>query len=153
MDAANAVAYELKASVGIVPTTASTDAPYSAPSVIYTPGAYGIPDGFTVLEQTHKYYHGEKVAFGTFASLFLADTSKSTINEVYSFCKFVGIVTTLAGIGRSDVLGEELMKVAEAACAEDETIHNEPIPVAGEAVFSAIRAVDAEGRNYIRNQH
>lgn len=28
---------------------------------------HAIHNGFTVLEQTHKYYHGEKVAFGTLA--------------------------------------------------------------------------------------
>lgn len=108
--------------------------------------AHAIHNGFTVLEKTHKYYHGEKVAFGTLSSLFLTDKPKETIEEVYSFCESVGLPTTLADIGLSDVSDEELMKVAEAACAEGETIYNEPIPVTPEMVFSAIKAADAEGR-------
>ena len=38
------------------------------------------------------------------------------------------------------------MKVAEAACAEKETIHNNPIPVGLMRVLSALKAADAEGR-------
>ncbi len=108
--------------------------------------AHAIHNSFTVLEQTHKYYHGEKVAFGTLASLFLTDKPKATIDEVYSFCESVGLPTTLADIGLSDVSNEELMKVAEKACAKGETIHNESIPVTPEMVFSALKAADAEGR-------
>lgn len=37
------------------------------------------------------------------------------------------------------------MAVAEAACAEGETIHNEPRPVNAESVFAAMKAADAEG--------
>ena len=37
------------------------------------------------------------------------------------------------------------MKAAEAACAEGETIHNEPIPVTPEMVFYALKAADIEG--------
>ncbi|NKQ34275.1 MAG: glycerol dehydrogenase [Chloroflexi bacterium] len=108
--------------------------------------AHAIHNGFTVLEQTHKYYHGEKVAFATLSSLFLTDKSKDIINEAYSFCESVGLPTTLANIGLSDVSDEELLQVAEAACAEGETIHNEPIPVTPEMVFSALKAADAEGK-------
>ncbi|ACR79227.1 MULTISPECIES: glycerol dehydrogenase [Kosmotoga] len=108
--------------------------------------AHAIHNGLTVLEQTHKYYHGEKVAFGTLTSLFLTDKPREIIDEVYSFCESVGLPTTLADIGLDGVSDEELMKVAEAACAEGETIHNEPIPVTPEAVYSAIKTADAEGK-------
>ena len=35
--------------------------------------AHAIHDGPNGLEATHEYFHGEKVAFGTLASLFLTD--------------------------------------------------------------------------------
>jgi len=35
--------------------------------------AHAIHNGFTVLEKIHDQQHGEKVAFGTLASLFLTD--------------------------------------------------------------------------------
>lgn len=108
--------------------------------------AHAIHNGLTVLDQTHKYYHGEKVAVGTLASLFLTDKPKATIDEVYSFCELVELPTTLADIGLSGVSDEELMKVAKATCAEGETIHNEPIPISPEQVVSALKVADAEGR-------
>ena len=107
--------------------------------------AHAIHNGLTVLEETHKYYHGEKVAIGTLASILLTDKTKEVIDEVFSFCEAVGLPTTLADIGLEDVSDEELMKVSEAACAEGETIHNEAIPVVPVMVFSALRALDAQG--------
>ncbi len=108
--------------------------------------AHAIHNGLTVLEQTHKYYHGEKVAIGTLASLLLTDKPENTIDKVFSFCESVGLPTTLSDIGLSDISDAELMKAAEAACAEGETIHNEPIPVTPEMVFSSLKATDALGK-------
>lgn len=111
--------------------------------------AHAIHNGLTVLELTHRYYHGEKVAFGTLTSLFLTDKPSKTIDEVYSFCESVGLPTTLAQIGLTEVTDEELMKVAKASCKEGETMHNEPIPVNPEMVFSALKTADAEGKRRI----
>ena len=72
--------------------------------------AHSIHNGLTVLSQTHNYYHGEKVAFGVLASLFLTGKSKTIIDEVYSFCESVGLPTTLSGLGLSDVSLDELEK-------------------------------------------
>ena len=108
--------------------------------------AHAIHNGLTVLKQTHKYFHGEKVAIGTLASLFLTDKPMDVIKEVFSFCETVGLPTTLGDIGLSDISDADLMKVAESACAEGETIHNEPIPVTTEMVFSALKVTDAFGR-------
>jgi glycerol dehydrogenase len=52
----------------------------------------------------------------------------------------------LADIGLGGVFDADLMKAAEADCAYDETIHNEPIPVTSTMVFSALQAANAEGR-------
>ncbi|GAL29016.1 hypothetical protein JCM19239_6104 [Vibrio variabilis] len=38
------------------------------------------------------------------------------------------------------------MNVAEAACSEGETIHNEAFPITPDMVFAAIKAANAEGR-------
>lgn len=108
--------------------------------------AHAIHNGLTVLEQTHEHFHGELVAFGTLASLFLADRQPDVIDEVYDFCEEIGLPTTLAGIGLEGASDEDLIRVAEAACAEGETIHNEPAPVTPEKVVAALKAADAEGR-------
>lgn len=108
--------------------------------------AHAIHDGLTILKKTHRFYHGEKVAVGTLASLFLTDKPGKTVEEVFSFCESVGLPTTLEDIGLLNVSDEELMKVAEVACREGETIHNEPFPVKPWMVFSSLKAFDAEGR-------
>lgn len=108
--------------------------------------AHAIHNGFTVLEAVHDRFHGEKVAFGTLASLFLTDKPGSVVAEVYSFCEAVGLPTTLAEIGLREASDAELTKVAEAACAENETIHNEPVPVDPGTVLAALKAADGEGR-------
>ncbi len=109
--------------------------------------AHAIHNGLTVLKQTHHYFHGEKVAIGTLASLFLTDKPIEVINEVFSFCEAVGLPTTLDDIGLSAISDTDLMKVAESACAKGETIHNEPIPVTAEMVFYALKAAHAFGMN------
>ncbi|HEX2955080.1 MAG TPA: glycerol dehydrogenase [Bacillota bacterium] len=108
--------------------------------------AHAIHNGMTVAPGTHGYFHGEKVAIGTLASLFLTDQDADVLEEVYDFCESVGLPVTLAGIGLDQASDEELMRIAEAACAEGETIHNEPRPVGPKAVFSALKAADIEGR-------
>ncbi len=109
--------------------------------------AHAIHNGFTALPETHSALHGEKVTIGTQASLFLNDQPLEMIDEVYDFCEEVGLPTTLEEIGLpSQVPDEDLWKVAEAACAEGETIHNEARPVTPADVVAALKAADAEGR-------
>lgn len=108
--------------------------------------SHAIHNGLTVLEQTHAFFHGEKVAMGTLASLFLTDKPFKIIAEVYDFCESVGLPVTLAEIGLSAVSDEELTRVADVSCAKGESIHNEPFPVTPDMVFAALKAADAEGR-------
>lgn len=107
--------------------------------------AHAIHDGFTVLPETHAYYHGEKVAFSTLVQLTMEGQPMEVIYKVMDFCKQVGLPTTLKEIGIEHPTKEALMKVAEAACAPNETIHNEPFPVTPEKVYNAILAQDALG--------
>ena len=81
------------------------------------------------------------------AGLFLADRPSELIDDVYDFCESVGLPTTLSAIGIGDASDDELRLVAEAACAEGETIHHEACPISPEAVFAAIRTADQVGRN------
>jgi glycerol dehydrogenase len=107
--------------------------------------AHAIHNGLSALAETHHYYHGEKVAVGTLASLFLTGKPGDLVAQVYSFCEAVGLPTSLSQIGLAGVNDEELLRVAQKACAEGETIHNEPVPVNPYAVLAALRAMDAEG--------
>ncbi|MBV8989537.1 MAG: glycerol dehydrogenase [Solirubrobacterales bacterium] len=106
--------------------------------------AHSIHNGLTTLHETHDYWHGEKVTLGVIALLVLEGRSEELINEVVDFCLRVGLPVTLADIG-VDADAAALGPVAEAACAEEETIHNEPFPVTPEMVVAAMLAADAIG--------
>jgi len=108
--------------------------------------AHSIHNGLTRLDATHGYFHGEKVAIGVLAGLFLTDQPSRLIQQVYEFCASVGLPTTLADIGLGQVRDEDLQTVAEAACAEGETIHHEPCRISPQAVLAALKTADAYGR-------
>jgi glycerol dehydrogenase len=107
--------------------------------------AHAIHNGFTALEETHNYYHGEKVAFSTIVQMVLENRPTEEIFEVIDFCQAVGLPTTLKELGIESVNPERLRLVAQAATVPDETIHNMPFPVNEEAVLNAIIAADSLG--------
>lgn len=107
--------------------------------------AHSVHNGLTVLEGTHHYWHGEKVAFGVISMLMLEERPAAVAEEVVDFCLEVGLPVTLEDIGLEGVSREELEKVAEAACADGETIHNEPFDVYPQMVVDAMLAADAFG--------
>ncbi len=113
---------------------------------------HSIHNGLTRLEGTHAYYHGEKVAIGVLAGLFLTDRPGRLIREVYEFCEAVGLPTTLADVGVADPTDVDLRQVAEAASAEGETIHHEACPISPEAVVAALKAADAFGQQRRRGR-
>lgn len=108
--------------------------------------AHAIHNGLTRLKGTHAMFHGEKVAFGTLAGLFLSGYSGKVLDDVYGFCERVGLPTTFQDIGLKKVSRKELMDAAEGSCAPGESMHHEPFPVTAEAVRDAMIAADAYGR-------
>lgn len=112
--------------------------------------AHAIHNGLTILEGTHKYFHGEKVAFGTIAQLVLENAPEEELNEVMDFCEKIGLPICLSDIGVDSISREELLLVAKKSCAEGESIYSMPFPVTEEAVAAAIITADALGKAYKR---
>ena len=110
--------------------------------------AHSIHNGLTALHETHDCWHGEKVAFGVLTQLVIEDYPIEEIEEVYEFCMSVGLPVTFAELGVTDLSRENLMKVAEKACAPGETIVNSTVAVTPESVLDAMLAADALGRMY-----
>lgn len=108
--------------------------------------AHSFQDGVTVLEETHSFYHGEKVSFGILFQLVLESRPQKIMDEVLGFCLKVGLPVTLEDIGITDASEEKIRKVAEATAGADETIHSEPFEVTPEKVYAAIIGADAIGR-------
>jgi glycerol dehydrogenase len=108
-------------------------------------GSHSVHNGLTVLPQTHDIYHGEKVAFGILTQMVLEGRPREQVNEILNFCKSVGLPTTLRQLNIVKPTKEEIMKAAEAATAEGETIHATWFPVTAKMVNAAIWAADAIG--------
>ncbi|MFT9848204.1 glycerol dehydrogenase [Aneurinibacillus sp. REN35] len=109
---------------------------------------HAIHNGLTVLDETHPYSHGEKVAFGTLTQLVLENRSLHEIEEVLGFCHLVGLPTTFADIGLNDAHPEQIRQAAEAACNEGETIYNMDIEITPKKVYAAMVTADALGHAY-----
>jgi glycerol dehydrogenase len=110
--------------------------------------AHAIHDGLTILAGTHKYFHGEKVAFGTLAQLILENSPIEEIHEVLDFCLEVGLPVCLADIGVENISEDELRAVAEKSCIAEESIHSMPFPITVTNVLSAILVADRIGKEY-----
>ncbi|MDU5010981.1 MAG: glycerol dehydrogenase, partial [Clostridium botulinum] len=104
--------------------------------------AHAIHNGFTVLEECHHLYHGEKVAFGTLVQLVLENSPLEELEKVIGFCLDVNLPITLEDMGIKEIKKEDIMKVAKATCAEGETIFNMPFEVTYEDVYAAILTAD-----------
>lgn len=110
--------------------------------------AHAIHDGLTILEGTHKYFHGEKVAFGTIAQLVLENAPTEELNQVLDFCLEIGLPVCLSDIGVNEISNEELMEVAEKACIPEESVYSMPFDIEVEEVAAAIMVADKLGKEY-----
>ncbi|WP_429932207.1 glycerol dehydrogenase [Agrobacterium vitis] len=90
-------------------------------------GAHGIHDALTVLEPTHHFFHGEKVAFGIIGLLVLENRPLDEINEAIDFCQDLKLPTMLGDLGLETVTAEDLLKVGEIAMAPASVIHSVPV--------------------------
>ena len=81
-----------------------------------------------------------------FIKLFLAHSfkNKEEFDDVQDFCLEVGLPVTLEECGVTTE--EEMRKIAEAACAPGETIHNLAGDVQPIELYDAMKQADAMGR-------
>lgn len=110
--------------------------------------AHAIHNGLTAIEETHHCYHGEKVAFGTLTQIVLENVDEEELATVYDFCLDVGLPVTLADLGIKEVNVADLMRVAELACADGDTMGNMPFAVTPKMVCDAMLAADSLGNYY-----
>jgi glycerol dehydrogenase len=114
--------------------------------------AHSIHNGLTVLKQSSKSYHGQKVAFGTITQLVLEGRPSRDLYEVLSFCFSVGLPVCMEDLDIISPTREDIEKVAIAATAKAETIHATWFPVTAGMVEDAIWTADAVGKAYKMKQ-
>lgn len=70
--------------------------------------AHPINNGIAELPQTHKYMHGEKVAFALICHLILAGENKEIIDEIMELFSQIGLPITLKELGIENITDDEL---------------------------------------------
>jgi len=107
--------------------------------------AHSLQDGFSILEELHAYYHGEKVAFLTLVQLILEESSKETLQQVFNFGHKLGLPITLADLGIDKVGSDRLMEAVKASCLPGKIIYNHAFPITDEMVFDAVITANTMG--------
>lgn len=110
--------------------------------------AHAIHNGMTAVPALHKVQHGEKVTFGLLAQLVLENAPTEELETVIKLVKDVGLPLTLKDLGVEQFVEAEWRQVAEAACAEGDTMGNMPFPVTPEDVYNAIVTANAIAESY-----
>ena len=106
-------------------------------------GGHGIHDGLTALDETHGFYHGEKVAFGTLCLLMLEGRPLAEIEATARFCRALGLPSTLADLKLANASKAAIERVAAAALAPGSATWRSAAPLSVATVRDAIIALDA----------
>lgn len=109
--------------------------------------AHGIHSGLTALPSTHKYLHGEKVAFGVVCQLVLENAPEALVDQVLGFMVRIGLPVTLAQLD-VEPTEENIMAIAQKT-TDGPLVHQEPFVVTTQLVYSAILAADELGKKYL----
>ena len=90
------------------------------------------------------------MAFGTLTQLVLENAPVDEIETVAALCHSVGLPITLAQLDIKGDIPTKMRLVAEAACAEGETIHNMPGGVDSDQVYAALLVADQYGQRFLQ---
>ncbi|MDW7673371.1 MAG: iron-containing alcohol dehydrogenase family protein [Bacillota bacterium] len=108
--------------------------------------AHAIYSGFTKIEKAHQMHHGELVGFGNLCLLELEKRPEAEIIESIKLAHGINVPVTIAQIGQ--LTAEEISLVANTA-ANSKAMKFMPMKVEGEAVMSAIYAIDQRGKQLL----
>lgn len=111
--------------------------------------AHGIHSGLTALPETHKFLHGEKVAFGIVCQMMLENTSVETVDQTMRFMAQVGLPITLKQLDVAPCYSN-IAAIAKKV-VEGPLVHHEYFSVDAEAICNAILMADELGQKFISN--
>lgn len=108
-----------------------------------TVAAHAIHNALTHSDHTHGTLHGEKVAYGILVQLRLEEfqgnqLAASSRHQLLKFYQEIGLPTSLAALGLSQVTLSELEQIAEIACQPNSDIHRLPFIVSPSQVLAAM---------------
>ena len=108
-----------------------------------TVAAHAVHNALTHLPQAHGILHGEKVAYGILVQLRLEEfqgnqLAASSRHQLLKFYQEIGLPTSLADLGLSQITIAELEHIAEIACQPNSDIHRLPFSVSPSQVLAAM---------------
>ena len=107
--------------------------------------AHGFHQGLAQLPETHKFLHGEKVAVGIVASLFLTQRPAALIEQTYRFHLATRLPVCLRDINITDKSPAHLKVAIERITDPGEVTQWEPIRYSAEDCLNALLVADAYG--------
>ena len=109
--------------------------------------AHGIHSGLTVLPQTGKYLHGEKVAFGIVVELVLENKPIELVDKVMKFLVNVNLPVTLEQFDVEPT--DENIEAIAAKSIKSNLVLLEPFEVNMTNLVAAIKGAEILGKKYL----
>ena len=109
-----------------------------------TVAAHAVHNGLTHLPGSHQALHGEKVAYGILVQLRLEEMlqgnqlAATARQQLLDFYESIGLPTTLADLGMSEITISQLHHAATLACKPDSDIHRLPFTVTPAQLVAAM---------------
>lgn len=110
--------------------------------------AHAIHSGLTVIPETHKYLHGEKVAFGIVCQMVLENTNSEEVDKIMKFMVSLDIPVTLAQIGVEES-DKNVRAIAQKTAQGSKLIYNEPFYIDEDILYAAIYGANELGNKYL----
>jgi glycerol dehydrogenase len=104
--------------------------------------AHALLYGLSIHKGTHRFLHGEVVAFGILVQLCL-EKKEGELDTALSFFSRLGLPMTLREIGIEDPEDPVLWESLERTCAEGSTVHNMPFQVSAPMLYQALLETEA----------
>ena len=102
-----------------------------------------------VLLGTYQVLNYSTQLLQTLTQLVLENAPLEEIETVAALCHSVGLPVTLAQLDIKGDIPGKMRTVAEAACAEGETIHNMPGGATADEVYAALLVADQYGQRFL----
>lgn len=113
--------------------------------------AHGIHSGLTSIPSSHKYLHGEKVAFGIVVQMILENTNPDELDKIMRFMVDINLPVTLEQVG-VEPTKENIAKIAHKTTMENKLIYSEPFLITEDIVNNAITLADSLGKKYLSGE-
>ncbi|APB33377.1 iron-containing alcohol dehydrogenase [Gloeomargarita lithophora Alchichica-D10] len=109
-----------------------------------TVAAHAVHNGLTHWPQTHRWYHGEKVAFGILVQLRLEEAQGYPLAgvaraQLLNLYRQIDLPCTLSDLGLGALVPEELLALAQVICQPGSDIHRLPFGVTPVQVVQALQ--------------